>query len=188
MRSRALLLALLTVCSSANAGASQGRIYIEGTAGKAIVPFLGSEDPRTTRGFGIGVVLPGWRQMRYRNYVPETILQVYYQRSTTPGVSGVPANGTDAYGVLALSRYTSRRRDGVACFVDLGIGFQYADMRTVDLSGRGSFTPTVGLGLSFKQGSTEWLLGVRLFHISNAALQGNNQGQNQLLVTLGVRF
>lgn len=152
------------------------------------MPFLGSEDLRSAHGFGIGVVLPGWRRLRYRGFVPETLLQVYYFRSTAPDAPVTPRNGTDAYGVLALSRYTSPRKGGRALYVDVGIGFQYADMRTVDLSGRGSFTPTLGLGLSYKPGFTEWLIGARLFHISNAALAGNNQGQNQLLVTLGVRF
>lgn len=166
----------------------KGRIVLEGFAGKALVPFLGSEDPRSTYGFGLGIAFPGMRRMRYRTFVPETILQIYYQRSTSPGASEQPPNGTDAFGVLMLSRYTTPRRAGTALYLDLGIGFQYADQRTVDLSGRGNFTPTVGLGLSYKDRDVEWTLGARLFHISNAALQGNNQGQNQLMLTVGVRF
>ncbi len=190
MHARALLLAFVIGCGGAKASAFdlQGRLYIEGFTGKAIVPFLGSEDPRSTYGLGLGYVLGGIRSMRVGSYKPETIIQVYYQRSTTPGVSGIPRNGTDAFGVLALTRYTSRRHDGLGLYVDLGIGFQYADMRTVDLSGRGSFTPVLGLGLSMRHGGAEWTLGARLFHISNAALQGNNQGQNQLMLTFGVRF
>ena len=165
-----------------------GNRYIEGFAGRAIPEFLGSEDHRKVRGLGMGTYLPGPRRLRYRNYVPELVVTGYYHRSTSAGVSGVGPNGVDAYGVLALARYEFAKGRSFAGYFDLGMGLQYADMRTVDLSGRLSTTPTLGLGVSFGSGSCKWLAGVRLFHISNAGLQGNNQGQNQVLITLGVRF
>lgn len=166
----------------------QGNRYIEGFIGRSIPEFLGSEDHRRVRGIGIGTYLEGPRRLRYRNYVPELVVTGYYHRSTSPGVSGVGPNGSDAYGVLALARYAFLKSKGFSCYFDLGMGVQYSDMRTVDLSGRLSTTPTLGFGFAFGPDHTQSLLGLRLLHISNAGLQGNNQGQNQLLITLGIRF
>lgn len=163
------------------------RIYVEGYAGKSII-FLGSEDHRKAQGFGIGVDLYAPRRFRYRQIVPRMIVEGYYHRSTSPGASQQPANGTDAYGVLALIRYEKGLSKNLNLYFDWGMGLQYSDQRTVDLSGRLSSTPTFGGGFAIHQGEQTYFLGVRYFHISNAGLQGNNQGQNQLLLTLGVRF
>lgn len=167
---------------------SGGNLYVEGFAGQSIVGWLGSEDPRKAWGLGVGVFMPGPHRFRYRGFVPELLVQGYYHRTTTPGASGVPANGTDAYGVLALLRYSKVLTSDVSLYFDWGLGLQYADMRTVDLSGRLSSTPTLGIGLSFDTASLKWMAGIRYLHISNAGLQGNNQGQNQMLLTLGLRF
>lgn len=167
---------------------TRGNWYVEGFAGRAIPEFLGSEDHRKARGIGIGTYMAAPRRLRYRHYVPELVVTAYHHRSTSAGVSGVGPNATDAYGVLTVARYGFAVVKGLNGYFDMGMGLQYADMRTVDLSGRLSSTPTLGLGLSFGKGQTKWLLGIRLLHISNAGFQGNNQGQNQVLFTLGVRF
>lgn len=173
---------------TAPAAEPRGRFYVEGFAGEAIIAWLGSEDRRKAHGFGVGYYLPAPRRLRYRGFVPELLIQGYHHRSTSPGASGVGPNGTDAYGVMALARYTFARQRGIEWVFDMGTGMQYADMRTVDLSGRLSFTPTFGLGVALGEGRSQLLVGVRYLHISNAGLQGNNQGQNQILLTVGVRF
>ncbi len=174
--------------SSADPSQLPGRLYVEGFTGKAIVPFLGSEDRRTAQGVGIGVFLESPRSFRYRSVRPEILIEGYYHRSTSKGVSGSGPNATDAYGVLALVRYSFADRAGTSFYFDWGWGLQYTDMRTIDLSGRLNSTPTVGVGLTFHAGRQELTVGARLMHISDAGLQGNNQGQNQLMLTVGFRF
>jgi len=166
----------------------RGRFFIEGFTGQSIIAWLGSEDPRRAHGFGIGFFAPAPRILRIKGMVPELLIEGYHHRSTSPGASGIGPNGTDAYGILTLARYTFSRTKDASWYFDIGTGFQYADMRTVDLSGRGSFTPTIGIGVSLGDGPTQFVLGARYFHISNAGLQGNNQGQNQILFTVGIRF
>lgn len=163
------------------------KIYVEGFVGTSVVT-LGSEDRRYAHGFAIGVELPGPRRFRYRGFVPKLIIEGYHHRSRSPGASQQPPNATDAYGILQLVRYEKSIGKSMGFFVDWGMGLQYADQRTVDLSGRLSSTPTIGLGLAFHSPDVSYYLGARLFHISNAGFQGNNQGQNQLVFTLGIRF
>lgn len=163
------------------------KIYVEGFAGFSIVT-LGSEDHRYAHGGAIGIELHAPRRFRYRNTVPTLIIEGYHHRSRSPGASGEPRNATDAYGVLQLLRYEMALGRNFGYYFDLGMGLQYADQRTVDLSGRLSSTPTLGLGLSFRNRKVTYFMGVRMFHVSNAGLQGNNQGQNQFMYTFGVRF
>lgn len=163
------------------------KIYVEGFVGTSLVT-LGSEDKRFAHGFAIGVELHAPRQLRYHNLVPKLIVEGYHHRSRSRGASEQPPNRTDAYGILKLVRYEMGVGRNVGFYFDWGLGLQYADQRTVDLSGRLSSTPTLGLGLAFHSPDASYFFGMRLFHISNAGFQGNNQGQNQLLFTLGVRF
>lgn len=167
--------------------ADRHKIYVEGFFGTSVVT-LGSEDRRYAHGFAVGIELAAPRRFRYRGFVPTMILEGYHHRSRSPGASQQPPNATDAYGFLSLVRYEKSLGRSMGLYFDWGMGLQYADQRTVDLSGRLSSTPTLGLGLAFHTRGLTYYLGARLFHISNAGFQGNNQGQNQLLVTFGIRF
>jgi len=152
------------------------------------MPFLGSEDPREIHGFGIQYAHPGSRKLRFKQYLPEVIHEVYYHRSASPGVDIDPPNKVDALGILSFARYRGEYKDGVAFYFDIGAGLHYADQRTVDLSSRLSSTPMLGIGVSVRDHRQELLIGLRFLHISNAGLVGNNQGQNQVLITVGFRF
>jgi hypothetical protein len=162
--------------------------YIEGFSGRAIPEFLGSEDPRRAHGVALGVVLNAPRSLRWGRLVPKVFVEGYYHRSVSPGASEQPPNGTDAYGILHFIRYELTPEKPTSFYFDIGMGLQYADQRTVDLSGRLSSTPTLGIGVAFRSSGLTYYLGARFFHISNAGFQGNNQGQNQTLITFGVKF
>lgn len=177
--------ALASLCL--NPAPDRPRIYVEGFAGHSIVT-LGSEDHRIAHGFAIGVDIEAPRRFRYRQILPHLIIEGYHHRSRSSGASGEPGNRTDAYGLLQILRYEKGLGKNINLYFDIGMGLQYADQRTVDLSGRLSSTPMFGGGLAFHCKEATYYLGLRMFHISNAGLQGNNQGQNQFLFTLGVRF
>jgi hypothetical protein len=163
-------------------------VYFEGFAGRAIPEFLGSEDPRRAHGIGLGVVLDAPHFLRWGRLKPKLYVEGYYHRSVSPGASEQPPNGTEAYGILQFARYELTPNKPVSFYFDIGMGLQYADQRTVDLSGRLSSTPMLGIGLALKSSSVTYYVGARFFHISNAGFQGNNQGQNQTLITFGVKF
>lgn len=182
---------LIVATVSALAGAqdaSHGKYFIEGFAGKSLIPFLGSEDPRSAHGFGFGMIrhTPAW--LRTGKSPSDMWSQVYYHRSTSPGFRGRKPNGTEAIGLLTTVRYWAPVSRSVQAYFEIGAGLHYVDMRTEDIPSRLSSTPVVGLGLSFRTSNGDILFGARLLHISNAGFVGSNQGQNQLLVTVGFRF
>lgn len=168
--------------------APRGKWFIEAFAGKSLVPFLGSEDPRSARGFGIGHIrhTPGW--LHHGKSPSDLWTQVYYHRSTSPGFRGRKPNSADAVGLLTTVRYWAPVSKGVQAYLEIGGGLHYTDLRTEDVPSRLSTTPVIGLGLSFRTSDGEVLLGARLLHISNAGFVGTNQGQNQLMFVLGFRF
>lgn len=73
-------------------------------------------------------------------------------------------------------------------FFDLGWGFQYASHPTFDLDTRINSTPILGFGALFPMGPREFLLSLRLLHISNGGTDKPNRGQNEILLIMGVRF
>lgn len=168
--------------------APRGKWFVEAFGGKSLIPFLGSEDPRSVRGFGIGHIrhTPFWL---HQGKSPSDLwTQLYYHRSTSPGFRGRTPNGADAIGLLTTVRYWAPLGRDTQMYFEIGGGLHYTDLRTEDIPSRLSSTPVIGLGFSFRTTGGEILLGARLLHISNAGFVGSNQGQNQLLVTVGFRF
>lgn len=165
----AILIALSMVAPPAD-----NDFYLTASGSRALVPFLGSEDPRWSRTVGLAYGQNN-RRLRFRNTPGRLFVEGYYERSGSPGASQQPPNQTDAYGVVTYARYRSGR-----LFFDIGWGIQYTDQRTVDISSRLSSTPIGSMGVAFQTGQSEILAGLRFIHISNAGLGGNNQGSNQL--------
>ena len=151
------------------------------------VQLLGAEDSRFVSGASLQYAMPHPR-VRFRNAPGELILEAYYHSSHSRGASQQPPNVSSSYGVLASARYSRPWGEGKQTFIEIGWGFQYANRRTVDLSGRLSSTPTFGAGCAFPWAGQEWVAVLRLTHVSNAGFEGNNQGQNQLLGMVGFRF
>jgi hypothetical protein len=57
-----------------------------------------------------------------------------------------------------------------------------------DLDSQVNSTPVMGVGALFPVGNREFLLEGGLLHISNGGTKKPNRGQNQFILTLGVRF
>lgn len=181
--------ALVSLTATGYSQYEQKRWILEGFTGRGLVGFLGSEDPRVARGLGLGYAFNTPNFLNIHGKESELIVLGYYHRSTSKGVSGQPANGTDAFGTLGLARYyIGPRIGGMAPYAEAGLGIQFQDQETVDQSSTYSFSPTVGVGISMRGKDSELMLGVRLLHLSNAGTRGNNQGSNQILITMGLRF
>jgi len=151
------------------------------------VQVLGGEDTRYILGGAVQYVAPHPR-LRFRRQPGDLVLEAYGHSSHSRGASQQPPNVSNSYGLLAMGRYTRDWGTQKQVFFELGWGFQYANRRTVDLSGRLSSTPTVGAGMVFDWAGQQWNVALRIQHVSNAGFEGNNQGQNQLLGMVGVRF
>lgn len=180
--------ALLAVVVAGAQEVPRGKWFIEGFTGKSLVPFLGSEDPRSARGIGIGYISHVPRWLTSDPDRSELWQQIYYHRSTSPGFRGRLRNGTDSWGILTTVRYWAPVGRTTSVYFEIGAGLNLSDMRTEDLSSRLTSTPAVGLGFAFRTGRTEFMIGARLLHMSNAGLEGTNQGQNQLFLVVGIRF
>ncbi len=151
------------------------------------VQLMGAEDTRYVLGGAVQYAMPHPR-VRFRRAPGELVLEAYYHSSQSRGASQQPPNVSNSFGVLASARYSRPWGEGKRTFIEIGWGLQYANRRTVDLSGRLSSTPTFGVGCTFPWAGHEWSAAVRLTHVSNAGFEGNNQGQNQLLGMVGFRF
>jgi len=149
---------------------------------------FGSQDPRYGGGilFGYGRPEPRFQlgqipaQLVYEGYADET---------RSPGAGGESPNETFAVGVLGLSRWRwPLDKNGNGVYVDLGWGLQFANQATIDLDSELNSTPVLGFGGTFKSGTQEYMIGLRYLHISNAGFKKPNDGQNELLLTFGVRY
>ena len=177
-----LAIALATRLTTVGSGDDGRATYLTFSSGRALVPFLGSEDPRWFHSAGLAY---GKREprLRFGRHRGDLFLEGYYERSGGHGASQTLPNKTDGYGVMAYGRYRLGK-----FFVDIGWGLHYVDQRTVDLSTRLLSTPMTSLGYIVHSGSQEFLVGLRYLHLSNAGTDGNNQGANQLGFFAAMRF
>ena len=183
---RTLIFAAL-LCATATAAAQDSRWGVRASFGPAWL-LLGSEDIREGISLGVNYSMPHPR-LRFRSHHGELEMEAYAAYTSSTGASSKPPNRTLAGGLLAMGRYKGRSRNGVAGYIEIGWGLQYADQRTVDLNSRLNSTPTFGFGVATKTpDGHQAYIGVRLMHISNGGLSGDNQGQNFFMGTLSVKF
>lgn len=148
---------------------------------------FGSEDFRHTTGLTVQWTRPEPR-FTFRGNRADLVLEANYFRSTGGNKFEFDADRANSFGLLALARYEFRPQKGLASYIEGGWGLQWIDRITIDLPSRINSTPTLGAGLIFPFGRTEVYVGVRWKHISNAGTRGNNPGQNQIMLGVGVRF
>ena len=160
--------------------------YVTGALGHS-QRILGSEENRNNEFWSVGFGKPEPR-FRYKSFNAQLLVEAYYERSEVGRVRRSLPNATDAFGVLAIARYRFAKRGRVGGYFDIGWGAQYVDMRTRDLESRLNSTPMFGAGIGVDLPHGELLLGGRFLHLSKAGLIGDNQGQNQLFVTVTYRF
>ncbi len=150
-------------------------------------PILGSEDTRRGGIYGIEYAKPE-PKLRWRSHRAQIVYDAYYQYTKGQGFDGLPVNHSHSYGGIVLARYWRRCDGGLPTYLELGLGYQYANIRTQDLDSNWNTTPVIGVGVAAPIRGGEIFFGCRFFHVSNAGTCGNNQGQNQLHFTAGIRF
>lgn len=148
---------------------------------------LGSEDSRLGGGLAIGYGKPEPR-FRYGSIPAQLVVEGYVDR-TISLLKRKPSPDTNSVGTLVYSRWRwNLNEHGWGMYLDLGWGLQYSSQPSVDLDNHLNSTPMLGFGGTFRFGTQEFLAGIRVLHISNGGSNKPNQGQNQIFLTLGVRF
>lgn len=160
---------------------------VELYGGRSLTPFLGSEDTREAYGISLQHTRPE-RRLRFKETRGELGLGLTLGGSWSDGVDRDQPNRQTEVGFISYARWTFGKTNSVRLYFDVGWGLHYASRRTHDLESRLNSTPYLATGLLIPNKTVDWLLGARLMHISNGGTVGHNRGQNQLLLTLGVRF
>ena len=151
---------------------------------------LGSQDSRVGGGFSLGVGRKD-PSLRIGNLPGELIWEGYFHQTTSQGgVKGYPAETSLTYGLLATSRYRWKFRTDINLFADAGFGFQWANHTSADIPLAFNTTPTFGFGLEFptKGRQDGFIIGTRLFHVSNGGRKKPNYGQNFLQWFVGFKY
>lgn len=181
---------LIAVAALANAQSEElnhSSHYWRGFFGQSAI-ILGSEDVREAFGLGYGYGRPEPR-LRRGSVTAQLVYEGYYEQSSSVEKYDVGHLHTYSFGVLGYGRwFWPKDKQGRGMFFDLGWGFQYANQSSHDLDSQVNSTPTTGFGATFPVGERDFLIGLSLLHISNGGTKKPNRGQNQLLVTFGVRF
>ena len=161
--------------------------YVMGFFGQSEIIF-GSEDGRFGGGFSYAYGRPE-KRFTAGKIPAQFVYEGYIDHTQSDGGSGYPANSTFAVGGLGYARWRwPMDSQGNGVYADLGWGLQLANQPTLDLESRLNSTPVGGFGGVYKAGDREYLIGIRFLHISNAGLVKPNYGQNELFLTLGVRY
>ena len=181
----------LVLLSISAIGASQEDLrkrptwYVSSFIGQSAI-VLGSEDIRQGGGFSIAYERPE-RRFRYGSNGAKLVWEVYADRSHSINHPSSP--NTRAYGVLASARWFGNHdARGQGFYFGLGWGLQYADRTSWDLDSKINSTPMLEFGTTFPVMRREFQVGFRYLHASNAGTVGDNQGSNQLYLTVGFRF
>lgn len=179
------VLMVATISSQAFAQDDQAH-YVGATAGQSMI-LLGTTDRR----YVIGAFYQYTRHdhaLSTKRNPAQLVYELNINTNHGGGYDGYPNDSELAYGAIAFARFhLGRDRGRPRAFVDLGEGIQYAQHPTSDLDSVLNSTPILDLGLEVPGRKTDFLLGVRWLHISNAGLKGSNDGQNELLGFIAIR-
>ena len=161
--------------------------YLTAFFGKSVI-ILGSEDGRFGGGISYAYGRPE-HQFQFGNVPAQLVYEGYIDHTQSDGGSGFSANATFAAGGLGYARWrwlVNSQGDGL--YLDLGWGLQLASQATLDLNSVLNSTPVLDFGTNFKTGRNEYLVGFRYLHISNAGFVRPNFGQNEVFLTVGIRY
>jgi len=150
---------------------------------------LGSKELRRGGGLAIQYERPDPKMKSEDGHPGSLVLELYYE-GTHGGRIGTPISvRLDAVGITASALYRwNTKLAGIQYYIDLGWGIQAGNRTTRDLGSRINSTPLFGVGLSIGSPENELLVGLRFKHISNGGSVEDNNGQNQVVITLGRRI
>jgi hypothetical protein len=160
--------------------------YVGGFVGQSTI-VLGSQDIRQGGGLAIAYSRP--EPLFSTSRVPGQLVWEAYLDRTYSVNERERSPDTHAFGVLAIARwYSNQDQYGQGFYYGGGWGLQFADRASIDLDSKVNSTPMLEVGTTFPVGRSEILIGLRFLHVSNAGTVGDNNGSNQLFLTVGLRF
>lgn len=93
----------------------------------------------------------------------------------------------NAASLSLLARKTFSQRGSVRPYIELSSGPIYASKRVPETTSHFNFISQAGVGV-MTTGHTPLMIGIRVFHISNAGYAERNPGINFTSILLGLRF
>lgn len=160
------------------------RMTVAPTAGQK---WFGSEDLRRGTYYALQYSVQEPR-FTFRGSKAQMVLEAYYQFTKGGINAGEEPNKVHAIGGLVMARYWRERPETMPTYFEIGMGLQFNNRVTTDITSILSTTPVIGVGLIATIWDQELLLGLRLFHISNGGTRRPNQGQNQLHFHIGAKI
>ncbi|MBX3118495.1 MAG: acyloxyacyl hydrolase [Fimbriimonadaceae bacterium] len=165
---------------------SSSRFILVGGLGRSLT-ILGSEELRRGYTLGLQYELPNTRA-RLFGHNADLVLEGYYGNNRRGVLDLEPPSTLISAGVLVFFRFKKHLHGDTAYLVDLGWGLTYGSDRTRDLDSRLNSSPALSFWISHGPRHREFMYGLRYLHLSNAGFVGNNQGQNQIFLTFGIRL
>ena len=162
--------------------------YLKVFGGQSVL-VLGTQDRRVMMGVEYGYGKPDPR-LAFRGYPAQLVSEVKLDYSRASGNFPEDPNSDLAIGAIFYAHYEFPFKSSTGYFVDWGGGAESINHTSRDLPlcldgaimvGAGYFTPISG-------STNRLLIGLRYFHISNGGRKYPNFGQNQVQLTVGVRF
>ena len=149
--------------------------------------WLGSEDRRRGGFFSVQYAKPEPRFCLWGTE-GEMAIEGYFLYSRGGGHRGWPVTRSFEYGLLLIGRYWQGQSGGVRTYYEGGWGLDYSNRIPFDLDQRLNSAPMLGVGIATPFNGREIQIGFRWLHVSNGCTNGNNEGHNYLLATVGLRF
>ena len=125
--------------------------------------------------------------MRVAKKVPDLVLEASIARTGSKGNRFEGPNTDTQLGFLAIHRLRWGLSRNLSVFTEVGMGLLYVDRLTIDLDSHINSTPLVGGGFLIGP-DQQYLVALRVLHISNGGLTQRNFGQNMLYLTIGAKL
>jgi len=166
-------------------GFDQPRWYAAGHVGQSF-RILGSEDIR--KGWCVGAVYAKPEPRFSNSWESGDLAFALYFTDTESTKHPVKGDRSQGFGFIAMMHVHRMWTESWGYYYSVGWGLQYADTTSIDLDSQLNSSPVFGAGIVCFWGKQELRFGFDFLHLSNAGLQGSNQGQNQLYFSVGLRL
>ncbi|HXH62183.1 MAG TPA: acyloxyacyl hydrolase [Fimbriimonadaceae bacterium] len=144
---------------------------------------LGSEDARHGWYFSLQHFAHEPR-FKFWGFEADFVKEAYYMHTIGGGFRVWPVTRAHNFGITLAGRFWL----GHGYFMDAGWGLDYINRLTYDVYTRLNSSPVLGFGSIVKSPMGELQVSLRWKHISNAGTAGHNEGENYLVLAVGLRF
>jgi hypothetical protein len=176
----------LASCSFGQLVDTDVNYYVTGSYSNAMI-ILASADNRIGNGFSFGVGKADPRLTIHHKIPGELILEgIYNETRTSKPTVQHPSVTNQTYAIYATARYRGAKHGGMNFFGDGGLGFSLLRHSSTDLPLANDFMIGGGFGMEFAAGNnSNYLIGARWIHTSNAGRKHPNFGENSMYYFAG---